>query len=58
MIPVILIILGLTNLILVLWLSGVVRRLDQVETLARKSETAIATGRHIAYEDVTFDACD
>lgn len=58
MIPVILIILGLTNLILVLWLAGVVRRLDQVETLARKSETAIATGRHITYEEVTRDACD
>ena len=56
MIPVILIILALTNLILVLWLSGVVRRLDQVETLARKSETAIATGRHITYEEVTHDA--
>ena len=56
MIPVILIILGLTNLLLVLWLSGVVRRLDQVETLARKSETAIATGRHITYEEVTHDA--
>ena len=56
MIPVILIILALTNLILVLWLSGVVRRLDQVEDLARKSETAIATGRHITYEEVTRDA--
>lgn len=58
MIPVILIILALTNLLIVLWLSGVVRRLDQVETLARKSETAIATGRHITYEEVELDACD
>ena len=56
MIPVILIILGLTNLILVLWLSGVVRRLDRVEDLARKSETAIDTGRHITYEEVTHNA--
>lgn len=56
MIPVILIILGLTNLLLVLWLSGVVRRLDQVETLARQSETAIDTGRHITYEEVTHVA--
>lgn len=58
MIPATLVILGLTNLILVLWLSGVVRRLDRVEDLARKSETAIATGRHITYEEVTLDACD
>ena len=58
MIPVILIILALTNLLIVLWLAGVVRRLDRVADLARKSETAIATGRHITYEEVTFDACD
>ena len=51
MIPVILIILGLTNIITVLWLSGVVRRLDQVETLARQSETTIATVQHITYEE-------
>ena len=56
MIPAALVILGLTNLILILWLSGVVRRLDRVEDLARKSETAIATGRHITYEEVTRDA--
>ena len=56
MIPAALVILGLTNLLLVLWLSGVVRRLDQVESLARKSETAIATGRHITYEEVTHVA--
>ena len=56
MIPVILVILGLTNLVLILWLSGVVRRLDRVEDLARKCETAIATGRQITYEEVTHDA--
>ena len=58
MIPAALVILALTNLILILWLSGVVRRLDQVETLARQCETAIATGRHITYEEVELDACD
>ena len=58
MIPVILIILGLTNIVTCLWLAGVVRRLDQVETLARQCETAIATGRHITYEEVELDACD
>ena len=58
MTPIVLIILALTNLLLVLWMSGVVRRLDQVETLARQCETTIATGRHITYEEVTFDACD
>lgn len=58
MTPIVLIILALTNLLIVLWLAGVVRRLDQVETLARQCETAIATGRHITYEEVTRDACD
>lgn len=38
------------------WLSGVVRRLDRVEDLTRKCETAIATGRHITYEEVTHVA--
>ena len=56
MITVALIALGLTNIITVLWLSGVVRRLDRVEDLARKCETAIDTGRHITYEEVTHDA--
>lgn len=58
MIPVILIILALTNIVTCLWLAGVVRRLDQVADLARQCETAIATGRHITYEEVTRDACD
>lgn len=58
MIPAILVILALTNLLIVLWLAGVVRRLDQVETLARQCETAIATGRHITYEEMELDACD
>ena len=58
MIPATLVILGLTNIITIAWLSGVVRRLDQVEDLARKSETAIATGRHITYEEFELDACD
>ena len=52
MIPVILIILGLTNIITVLWLSGVVRRMDGLERLLRAAESAIAQGKHINYQEI------
>ena len=52
-------VLALVNLLAVLfvlvWCDGVSRRVDRVDDMAKRCQQAIATSRHIAYDDLDME---
>lgn len=55
-------VLALVNLLAVLfvlvWCDGVSRRVDRVDDMTRRCQQAIATSRHIAYDDLDMELKD
>lgn len=54
--------LALINLLAVLfvlvWCDGVSRRVDRVDDMVKRCQQAIATSRHIAYDDLDMELKD